>query len=169
MSVDGKLKAWEILSVGILSEIDAAAFYARLLGRIRNIHLLEKLKFLALEEEHHRKMLERLFGDRFPEKAVGAPESALMPPIAASLGEGASVLDLFLAGLEAEKTSESFYEEASGRAEDEGGRRMLAYLGRVERSHQAMIRSEIDLLERFPDYYDVEEFNVGQDLFHVGP
>jgi len=169
MSIDRKLKAWEILSVGIRSEIDAAAFYVRLQDRVKNVLLLEKLKFLALEEEHHRKILERLFGQRFPEKTVGAPASSLMPPIAASLGEGASVLDLFLAALEAEKASESFYEEASELTEEDGSRRMLAYLGRVERSHQAMIRSEIDLLERFPDYYNVEEFYVGEDLFNVGP
>jgi hypothetical protein len=46
---------------------------------------------------------------------------------------------------------------------------MLAYLSRVERSHQAMLKSEIGLLEKFPDYYNVENFHIGEDLFHVGP
>jgi hypothetical protein len=32
-----------------------------------------------------------------------------------------------------------------------------------------MIKSEIDLLQKFPDYYNVEDFHVAQDLFHVGP
>ncbi|MGD1009657.1 MAG: ferritin family protein [Candidatus Aminicenantales bacterium] len=169
MAIDRKLKPWEILSVGIRSEVDAVSFYTRLQGRVKNVILIQKLKFLALEEEHHRKILERLIGQRFPEKTVGAPESSLMPPIAASVGEQASVLDLFLAALKAEETAESFYQEAGGLAEDEGSRKMLAYLSRVERSHQAMIRSEIDLLEKFPDYYNVEDFHVGEDLFHVGP
>ena len=31
------------------------------------------------------------------------------------------------------------------------------------------VRSEIDLLEKFPEYFDVEDFHIGQDLFHVGP
>ena len=52
---------------------------------------------------------------------------------------------------------------------DAGSRKILEYLSRVERSHFFMIRSEIDLLSRFPDYYDVEDFHLGQDLFHVGP
>jgi rubrerythrin len=169
MAIDRKLKPWEILSVGIRSEIDAVSFYTRLQGRVKNVILLQKLKFLALEEEHHRKILERLIGQRFPEKTVGAPESSLMPPITAAVGEQASVLDLFLAALKAEETAESFYQEAGGLVEDEGSRKMLAYLSRVERSHQAMIRSEIDLLEKFPDYYNVEDFHVGEDLFHVGP
>jgi hypothetical protein len=46
---------------------------------------------------------------------------------------------------------------------------MLEYLSRVERSHYFVIKSEIDLLSQFPDYYDVEDFNIGQDLFHIGP
>jgi hypothetical protein len=58
---------------------------------------------------------------------------------------------------------------AGERAEAEAGRRILAYLGRVERSHQAMIRSELELLRKFPDYYSVEDFHIGQDLFHIGP
>jgi len=32
-----------------------------------------------------------------------------------------------------------------------------------------MLKSEIDLLEKFPEYFDVEDFHTGQDLFHVGP
>jgi hypothetical protein len=32
-----------------------------------------------------------------------------------------------------------------------------------------MLKSEIDLLEKFPDYYSVEDFHIAQDLFHVGP
>jgi rubrerythrin len=169
MAIDRKLKPWEILSVGIRSEVDAVSFYTRLQGRVKNVILLQKLKFLALEEEHHRKILERLFGQRFSERTVGAPESSLMPPIAASVGAQASVLDLFLAALQAEETAESFYKEAGELTEEEGSQKMLAYLSRVERSHQAMIRSEIDLLEKFPDYYSVEDFHVGEDLFHIGP
>jgi rubrerythrin len=169
MSIDQRLQPWEILSVGIGAEIDAVSFYTKLQGRVKNVILLQKLKFLALEEEHHRKILERLFGQRFSDKAVGAPESSLMPPIAASVGEQASVLDLFLAALKAEETAESFYEEAGQLADEEGSRKMLAYLSRVERSHQAMIKSEIELLEKFPDYYSVEDFHIGGDLFHVGP
>jgi hypothetical protein len=32
-----------------------------------------------------------------------------------------------------------------------------------------MIKAELDLMAKFPDYYDVEEFHIAQDLFHVGP
>jgi rubrerythrin len=169
MALDPKLNPWEILSVGIRSEVDAAGFYTRLQARVKNVILIQKLKFLAAEEEHHRKILERLVHQRFSDKPVGAPEASWMPAIAASLGENPSVPALFQAALEAEEVAEKFYEDAAGRVEDEGSRKMLGYLSRVERSHQAMIKSEIDLLGKFPDYYNVEDFHIGEDLFHVGP
>ena len=169
MAIDLKLKPWEVLGVAIRSEIDAAAFYTRLQEKVKNAILLQKLKFLAMEEEHHRKILERLFGQKYRDESREVPGNALMPPIAASLGAEPSVLDLFRAALKAEETAENFYMAAVDKAEDEGSRSLLAYLGRVERSHQAMIKSEIELLAKFPDYYSVEDFHLGQDLFHVGP
>ncbi len=169
MAIDPNLKPWQVLTVAIRSEVDAAGFYKRLQERVKNVILLQKLKFLAMEEEHHRKILEKLFGQRFPDRPKDLPESSLMPPIGASLAPQPSVADLFRAALQAEETAEAFYEEAGKLAEDEGSRRLLSYLGRVERSHQAMIKSELELLGRFPDYYDVEDFHIGEDLFHVGP
>ena len=155
MAIDKDLAAWQVLGVAIRSEIDAAAFYTGLQARIKNILLIQKLKFLALEEEHHRKILERLLGQKYPDKPKDVPASSQMPPIAADLPAEPSVPELF--------------EAAAGRIEDEAGRRILGYLGRVERSHQAIIKSEIDLIAKFPDYYNVEDFHLGQDLFHVGP
>ena len=169
MSIDKKLSVWQVLGVAIRSEVDAAAFYARLQMRVKNIILVQKLKFLALEEEHHRKILERLLGQKYPDKPKDVPESSLMPPIAVSVGAEPTVPDLFQAALKAEETAEAFYNEAGERAEDEAGRKILAYLGRVERSHQAMIRAELELIQKFPDYYSVEDFHIGEDLFHVGP
>jgi hypothetical protein len=46
---------------------------------------------------------------------------------------------------------------------------MLGYLARVERSHYFLIKSEIDLLEKFPDSYKIEETDLGEDRIHVGP
>ena len=169
MPIDKTIAPWQILGIAIRSEVDAAAFYTRLQGRIKNILLVQKLKFLALEEEHHRKILERLLGQKYPDKPKDVPESSLMPPIGVLLPAEPAVPALFEAALRAEETAEAYYNDAAMRVEEEAGRRLLAYLGRVERSHQAMLRSEIDLIGKFPDYYNVEDFHIAQDLFHVGP
>lgn len=169
MAIDKDLAAWQVLGVAIRSEVDAAAFYTRLQGKVKNVLLVQKLKFLALEEEHHKKILERLLGQKYPDKPGDVPASSLMPPIGVSLPAEPGVPELFEAALQAEVTAESYYNEAAGRLEDEAGRKVLAYLGRVERSHQAMLKAEIELIQKFPDYYNVEDFHVAQDLFHVGP
>jgi rubrerythrin len=169
MAIDKSLTAWQILGVAIRSEVDAAAFYTRLQGKVKNVLLVQKLKFLALEEEHHKAILERLLGQRYRDKPKDVPDSSLMPPIGVSLPAEPGVPVLFEAALKAEETAEAYYNEAAERVDDEAGRRILAYLGRVERSHQAMIKSELELIQRFPDYYSVEDFHLGQDLFHVGP
>ena len=169
MPIDKTIAPWQILGIAIRSEVDAAAFYTRLQGRVKNILLVQKLKFLALEEEHHRKILERLLGQKYPDKPKDVPESSLMPPIGVLLPAEPAVPALFEAALRAEETAEAYYNDAAMRVEEEAGRRLLAYLGRVERSHQAMLRSEIDLIGQFPDYYNVEDFHIAQDLFHVGP
>ncbi len=169
MSLDPELKPFEVIEVAVKSEIDAADFYSRLYDRVKNELLRGKLKFLIFEEKKHRKILEKLFSHRFPERDLQVPEKSFLPPIAADVGDEASVLDLFQAALQAEKTSEEFYKEAGEKAEDETSRKILTYLSRVERSHYFAIQSEIDLLEKFPDYYNVEDFHFGQDMVHIGP
>ena len=65
--------------------------------------------------------------------------------------------------------SEDYYKNASRKAEDSESRKILDYLSRVERSHYFMVKSEIDLLEKFPNYYEVEDFHFSHEMVHVGP
>jgi len=169
MSLNAKLRPYEVLAAAIRSEIEAANFYAGILEKVKNILLQQKLKFLVMEEKKHRQILERLHAQRFPEVELKIPEKPVLPLAAVGWSGKATVLDLFKIALEAEKQAEQFYRDARSAMADAGSRKMLEYLSRVERSHYFLIRSEIDLLGRFPDYYDVEDFHLGQDLFHVGP
>jgi rubrerythrin len=169
VSLDPRLQPYEILAVAVRSEIEAAGFYARLLNRVKNAVLEQKLKFLVLEEKKHHKILERLHAQRYPGRKLMIPKKSAGPRLPAAVGRKSSILDLFKAALAAEKFAEEYYRDAQKAMEDAGSRKMLEYLSRVERSHYFLIRSEIDLLSRFPDYYDVEDFHLGQDLFHIGP
>jgi rubrerythrin len=169
MALDSRLKPNEVLAVAIRSEMEAAKFYTGLLARVKNVLLQQKLEFLVLEEKKHRKILERLHAQRYPDRELKIPEKLVRPRPTATLDEKSSVLDLFRAALEAEKFAEDYYRDARRTVDDPNSRRILEYLSRVERSHYFLIKSEIDLLSRFPDYYDVEDFHLGQDLFHIGP
>ena len=169
MALNPKLRPYEVLAVAIRAEIEAADFYAGLLEKVRNILLQQKLKFLVTEEKKHRKILERLHSQRFAEVELKIPDQTAGPKTLATWSEKASVLDLFKIALEAEKMAEQFYKDAHRVIGDPSSRKMLEYLSRVERSHYFLIKSEIELLSRFPDYYDVEDFHLGADLFHIGP
>jgi len=169
MAIKRKSQPAEVLESAVKAEIDAADFYVRLRAKIRNELLLEKLKFLAYEEERHRKILERLFGQLFGNRELRIPARSFLKPEEAAFSDASPVLDLFKIALNAEKTSEEYYAAAGKSARDAESRRILGYLSRVERSHYFMIRSEVDLLEKFPGSYDVEKFHEGQDHFHVGP
>lgn len=169
MNLDPGLKPQSILAVAVKSEIEAASLYSHLQARVRNEVLRQKLKFLAGEEERHRTVLERLFSQRFAGQELKIPDESLLPLKRATIDESTSVLDIFKIALEKEKEAEEFYRESRKRMEDRGSQKLLDYLSRVERSHYFMIKSEIDLLEKFPDYYNVEDFHLGQDLFHIGP
>lgn len=164
-----KLSPSEVFSVAIKSEIEATEAYSKLYEKVKNEILRMKLKFLISEEKKHRRILERLFSQRFPEEKLEIPEKSFLPPIKVTKAKTFSVLDLFKLALKAEKMSENFYREAGERAGDKESKRVLGYLVRVERSHYFIIKSEIDMLDRFPDYYKVEDFHLGQDMFHVGP
>jgi rubrerythrin len=168
-SINLKLSPTEVFGVAIKSEIQATDAYSKLYEKVKNEILRLKLKFLISEEKKHRRILEKLFSQRFPGEKLEIPEKSFFPSIKISKAKKISVLDLFKLALKAEKNSENFYKEAGERAEDKESKRVLGYLVRVERSHYFIIKSEIDMLERFPDYYKVEDFHLGQDMFHVGP
>lgn len=159
----------EILAQAIKSEVEAAATYRGLYHRLKNRTVQQKLLFLAFEEEQHRKILERLFSQRFPARKLEIPKKSFIPRIRVSMDEKSSIIELFQATLRAEKNSEEFYREAEAKSEDKQSKKLLSYLKRVERSHYFIIKSEIDLLSRFPDYYQVEDFHLGEEMIHVGP
>jgi rubrerythrin len=167
MAIEPRMSAPDILGIAVRNELDAAAIYRGLHGRVKNEVLKQKLDFLAREEDRHKVILERLFKDRFPGQALQVPGAAGPDPNVPA-GEALSVLDLFTLALDKEKQAEEFYRDAKPKIDDPAGRRMLDYLSRVERSHYYMIKSEIDLLQVFPEAYDVEESHIGQDLFHIG-
>jgi rubrerythrin len=164
-----KLSPSEVFGVAIKSEIEATEAYSKLYEKVKNEILRMKLKFLISEEKKHRRILEKLFSQKFPGEKLEIPEKSFLPPIKVTKARKLSVLDLFKLALKAEKISEDFYREAGQQAGDKESKRVLGYLVRVERSHYFIIKSEIDMLDRFPDYYKVEDFHLGQDMFHVGP
>ena len=168
MSLDPKLKPYDVYPIAIRAEIDAAEIYLGLHGRVKNEVLKQKLDFLAREEGRHKAILERLFRDHFPDRKLVVPAEARRPKKAVPVDEATAVLDLFKLALGKEKEAEEYYRDARTKMDDPQTRKILEYLSRVERSHYFMLKSEIALLEKFPDYYSAESDDPTA-LFHIGP
>jgi rubrerythrin len=169
MALNRAWTALEALGVAIRSEIEAASLYARLAAQVQNPSLVAKLTFLQQEEEKHRTMLEGLYHNQFPEVALELPAKSLVPVIGTANITKMAVPELFQLAMRAEESSAEFYEQEADRSRDEKGRALLRYLSNVERGHYQMLETEYDLLSRFPDYYDADEFHFGDELMHIGP
>lgn len=169
MKLSSRLKPHEVLAAAVKSEADAAGLYAAIKEKVRSRLLLRKLDFLIFEEKKHRTILERLYAQRFAGIPLVLPKASFLPASLRVNPAGLSVPLLFKTALKAEKYSEEYYLAARASMKDASSRKILEYLSRVERSHYFLVKSEIDLLERFPDSYKVEEAHLGEDLVHVGP
>lgn len=100
---------------------------------------------------------------------MSSPEVSFWPEVKVALSPDSSVGDLFAQALENEKVFEDFYEAASRLMKDPNLSHIFQYLSRVERTHYFIIKAELDLLRKFPDYYQVEDFHFGDELVHIGP
>lgn len=169
MAIATDLTPLEILGIAIRSEIEAANLYQYMAGQVVNRDLRERLDFLVREEIRHRRILEEVYARQFPEVPLALPAQSLVPTVQEKVQEGATIPDLFRLGMEAERLSEEFYGELAGRAQEENARTTLAYLSRMEHSHYELLRNELEMIQRFPTYYQVEEFELGEQMVHFGP
>jgi len=169
MTIAADLTPLEILGVAIRSEIEAAKLYRHIASQVANRDLRERLDFLVQEEEKHRRILEDIYTRQFPEVELALPAQSLVPTVSAALEEETPVPELFRLGMEAERLSEQFYADLAGRVQDANARTTLTYLSRMERGHYDLLRTELELIERFPTYYQVEEFHLGEEMIHFGP
>jgi rubrerythrin len=169
MAIAADLTPLEILGVAIKSEVEAAGLYRHMAAQVVNLDLKERLGFLVREEEKHRRILETAYSRQFPEVPLALPAQSLVPTIAGAIQSGAAIPELFRLAMQAEQMSEQFYAEQAGRALEENARASLMYLSRMEHGHYELLRNELELIERYPTYYQVELFDMGQEMVHFGP
>jgi len=169
MAANEGLTALEVLGVAIKAEIEAAALYSRLAAQVRNATLAAKLDFLRREEEKHRSILQDVYKRRFPDVELQLPAQSIVPSVDAATLAGRTVPELFHLAMEAEQLASDFYAREADRSFDEMGRTTLRYLSHVESGHYKMLETEYELVSRFPDYYNADEFHFGSELMHIGP
>jgi len=169
MEISPNLTTLEILGIAIKSEIDSAKLYQRLIDKIKNKAVRERIGLLIKEEKKHREIFESLHRQKFPEVEIAIPKTSFVPKMESALTQDLSAKELLEVAMENEKTSERFYSDLEKRSLDLSGKAMLQYLSRAEQTHYKIIKDEYDMLQQFPDYFEMEEFLLGDRLMHLGP
>jgi rubrerythrin len=168
MSVDfSSLSLDKALSMALRSEVDAENAYKKLQKAIKNFIIKDKLQFLIHEEKKHQKLVKAVFQKIYPGKDQADSVKSVVPRLSIALNEEMSVVDLIETAMEAEKTSEEFYDGLSEAVEDRGLQEILQYLASMEHSHYFLLKGEYELAMRDEQYTQRDEFQY--DMVHVGP
>ena len=142
----------DLLGYAIRAEVDSNKAYTDLSDRVSNPLLKEKFRWLAFEENKHREILIKLHSALFPNQTIQIPDEPsqdLFKPVVVE--SSSSLVEIFLQAMDAEKFAEDFYVDLAERV-DNGQKRLLHYLSKVEHSHYLMLKTEYDAVQDFEDY-----------------
>jgi len=140
------------LGMAVRAEIDSNEIYTNVTKKVANPLLKEKFTLLAFEEDKHKIILEKLIKHLFKGEKVQIPDKTderLLPSI--KMTPSSSLVDILYQAMEAERAAQNFYERLAKRFK-KPQRDILMYLGKVEKSHYAILRSEYTLAQEFEDY-----------------
>jgi rubrerythrin len=157
--LDKRLSSLEVYGIAIRKEIEAARAYQQIVALVGPKEVKRKVRFLRDEERKHRSMLEEMYRREFPDVALVLPKSGQRPPLQVALDEKAPLTRVFELAMAAEKAAEKFYAEAAERSDSQSGRKLLNYLGGMERGHYFLLKSEYDLLNEFDRYESYKRFS----------
>ncbi len=168
MERERDLTTLEVLSIAIKSEIEAIKLYHRMKDKAKNPDLKVKMDFLASQEMNHERILTEAYRKKFPGVDLSMPPKTLVPSIDDILPAEATLKELFVAAMEAEKKADDFYTGLAKKTHDQSSRSMLEYLASMERSHFSILDAEYRQLQ-FTEDYNTDDFLSGGRLMNVGP
>lgn len=163
--IDRDLTAVEILGIGARSEEESYKLYRKLAQRVKNKIVKEKLLGLAREEKLHKEILLKkyyeLTGERFPPIPPRGRERKEVINT-----EEIAIKELIQLAIRKEREAYKLYSLGASKAKDLRGKYMLEYLASFEKNHEKILKAELDILERFPKWFEEED---GFRFTHVGP
>ncbi len=156
----------DMLEIAIKAEIDAADNYGRAADQTDLFLLTDKFTLLQNEEKGHRRVLEKLFAKRFPEKEPKLPASEDMPfqefseyAVKPTM-QPSEIIEEAMAG---EQRARDFYLDMEKEMDGDKEKAIMRYLASMEESHYHLLESELEMAQNFELYDEVHE------MMHVGP
>lgn len=155
----------ELMLSALKSEIEANRVYSEIAEKVKNAFLKEKLIYLATEEENHKRFLEKLYKETFPDSKLIVPEKTPVPlPEIKIWEENMPLSEVIESAMNAEMAAHDFYRSLAERFRDnEKNRKLMEYFANMELGHYKILELERDNLKTFEDY---DEY---WPLMHVGP
>jgi len=163
-----EMKLRQALEIALASETRARELYETLYGRVGNMMMRDKLKFLAGEEQKHYDMLLKVFKEKIG-GTPSQPDKSLLPKMVVEFDfEKAELTELWKAAMDAEEVSAEHYDGLAGRVSGRA-KLMFKYLANVERSHYYLLKSEYEVLAEIDEYTRTDDFPFGMNLVNLGP
>lgn len=153
--VGEEITALEALGIAIRIEMDAQEVYKDLASMCEEELIRDKFLNMYHEERKHQALLEKMYKDMFPEADLALPPSRLPKEVVDSKARRKSgIKDVLRLAIEEEKKSREFYLDCAETVTDLSGKRMFRFLADMEFSHQALLNAELELLEKYPAYFE---------------
>jgi rubrerythrin len=149
------LTALEALALAIRIEMDAQKLYQDLASMTENDLLKERFLNLYQEERRHQLLLERKYKEMFPCTDLQLPETQLPRDILdEKIAKSPGVKDVLKIAIDEVKKAKEFYLDCAETEADLSGKRMFRFLADMKFSHQMMLNAELELIEKYPSYYE---------------
>jgi len=155
----------ELLLAAMKAEIESRTLYITLASTVKNAFLKDRLKFLASEEDKHKKFIEDIFETSFPGKKPMLPKISPVPMASVVIVETNPHVSVVLAkAMVAEKVARAFYLGLAKRFKgDRTVKASIEYLAIMEQMHYDMLGLEVDRLKAEEDYI------IEWPMMHAGP
>jgi len=154
----------DLLLAAIKSEQESNRLYSKMMKKTKNGLLQDKLEFLAKEEEKHRKFIEEIYMNHYPEKELKIPFQTPVPLPEVKMDDEMPLSTLLKEAMNAEQDASEFYQKLAGRFEQ--GTKInntLLYFSDMEIGHYKILEMEKESMERY------EEDDVYWPMVHAGP
>ncbi len=155
----------DLILIALKSEVEARDFYKGIAERISNFLLKDRILFLSGEEEKHRMIFEKIFNEKFPNKAIVYPDKSPVPlPELEIESEKIPISEIFWIAMQSEKSAHDFYISLSNVFPPESTeRKMLLYIASMEMGHYQLLQTERENVLKFEDY------DIIFSMTHIGP
>jgi len=163
--IDKDLTSVEILGIGARSEEESYKLYRKLVRRVKNKIVKERLLALARDERLHKGILLKKYYEITGEKSPPVPSKGRERTKTLNC-EVMTIKELVQFAISKEREAFKLYSLGASKAKDLSGRHMLEYLAAFEKNHERILKAELEALERFPKWFEEED---SFRFIHVGP